>query len=340
MSQSWSWFGELLFPSLPQVEVVGVEASGSVVRIAARAAAPDASCPDCGAWSERVHGSYLRYPSDLPSCGRPVTVVLRVRRFACHALVCRRRTFVEQVDGLTRRHGQVTERQRSSVAGLGLAPAGRAGARMAELLGIRASRSTLLRRVTELPDPAVGAPVAVGVDDFALRKGHTYGDSDHERDHPRGPGPAARARRGHARPVARRTPADRGDRPGAPAPTRRRPTARRRRPGKWQTAITCGRTGPCGEARRHRPPRLPARSRIRAGARTPVGDPVARRGRKRRWGPAGGPGRASRRTAARQPRPRPRAPGRGHEPTRRREAPGLEPQHCAPFTRRPSSGRT
>lgn len=46
---------------------------------------------------------------------------------------------------------------------------------MAALLGIRDSRSTLLRRVMELPDPPVGAPVAVGVDDFALRKGQTYG---------------------------------------------------------------------------------------------------------------------------------------------------------------------
>ncbi|MFB7476079.1 hypothetical protein [Kitasatospora sp. NPDC056184] len=27
----------------------------------------------------------------------------------------------------------------------------------------------------ELPDPAVGAPAAVGVDDFALRKGRTCG---------------------------------------------------------------------------------------------------------------------------------------------------------------------
>ncbi|WP_042424390.1 ISL3 family transposase [Streptacidiphilus anmyonensis] len=175
MSQSWSWLGELLFPSLPQVEVVGVEVSGPVARIEARVVVSGAVCPDCGTLSERVHGSYLRYPSDLPSCGRPVTVALRVRRFACRAPVCRRRTFVEQVEGLTRRHGQVTERQRVSVSGLGLALAGRAGARMATLLGIRASRSTLLRRVMELPDPAVGAPVAVGVDDFALRKGHTYG---------------------------------------------------------------------------------------------------------------------------------------------------------------------
>ncbi|MFD0403204.1 transposase family protein [Kitasatospora sp. NPDC127121] len=54
-------------------------------------AAPGASYPDCGTWSERVHGSYLRYPSDLPSCGRPVTVALRVHRFACQVLVCQGR---------------------------------------------------------------------------------------------------------------------------------------------------------------------------------------------------------------------------------------------------------
>ncbi|MFH8621312.1 hypothetical protein ACH4A8_05300 [Streptomyces vietnamensis] len=72
-------------------------------------------------WSERVHGSCLRYPSDLPSCGRPV-VALRVRRFICPQGACPRRTFVEQADGLTRWNGQVTERQRASVAGPGRWP--------------------------------------------------------------------------------------------------------------------------------------------------------------------------------------------------------------------------
>ncbi|MFF0219067.1 transposase [Streptomyces vinaceus] len=86
-----------------------------------------------------------------------------------------RRTFVWQAGGLTRRNGQVTERQRAPVAGLGLALAGRAAARMAAPLGIRASCSTLLRRVMDLPDPAVGSPEAVGVDDFALLRDHVYG---------------------------------------------------------------------------------------------------------------------------------------------------------------------
>ncbi|AUY54580.1 transposase [Streptomyces sp. CB01881] len=141
----------------------------------ARSTANDAECPGCGAWSSRVHGSYLRFPADLPSSGRRVVLALRVRRFACPDRSCPRRTFVEQIEGLTRRHGQSTERLRSSVAAVGLALAGRAGERMVQLLGLRGSRSTLLRRVMELPDQPVGAPTAIGVDDFALRKGHVYG---------------------------------------------------------------------------------------------------------------------------------------------------------------------
>ncbi|MFE2477732.1 ISL3 family transposase [Streptomyces sp. NPDC059389] len=145
------------------------------MRVEARLATVGAVRPGCGTFSERVHGSYMRFPSDLPSCGWPVVVLFRVRRFACGQRSCPRRTFVEQADGLTCRYGQVTERQRLSVAELGLALAGRAGARMAALLGIRASRSTLLRCVMDLPDTAVGIPEAVGVDDFALRWGHVYG---------------------------------------------------------------------------------------------------------------------------------------------------------------------
>ncbi|MFE7530765.1 ISL3 family transposase [Kitasatospora sp. NPDC057542] len=141
----------------------------------ARSTTDGARCPGCGTWSSRVHGSYLRFPADLPSAGRRVVLALRVRRLACFARSCPRRTFVEQVDGLTRRHGQSTERLRSAVAAVGLALAGRAGERMVRLLGLRGSRSTLLRRVMELPDLPVGAPTAIGVDDFALRKGHVYG---------------------------------------------------------------------------------------------------------------------------------------------------------------------
>lgn len=166
---------ELLFPSIADVAVLSVGVNIEPVRVDAQCIADGAVCPVCGAWSNRVHGSYLRFPTDVPSGGRSVVLQLRVCRFICGNSGCARRTFVEQIPGLTRRHGQRTERLRSTLAAVGLALAGRAGARIARVLGAPVSRSTVLRLVDALPDPEVPAPRVVGVDEYATRKGRHYG---------------------------------------------------------------------------------------------------------------------------------------------------------------------
>ncbi|MFD4763325.1 hypothetical protein ACFWOJ_32095 [Streptomyces sp. NPDC058439] len=58
---------------------------------------------------------------------------------------------------------------------MGLALAGRAGARLAEVFGVSVGRSTVLRLVDALPEREVPAPRVVGVDEYATRKGRHYG---------------------------------------------------------------------------------------------------------------------------------------------------------------------
>ncbi|WP_446750725.1 transposase family protein [Streptomyces sp. WZ-12] len=58
-------------------------------------------CPDCRKRAERVHSTYQRSLDERPLGPRRVTVRLRVRRFFCDRPSCSRRTFVEQVGGLT-----------------------------------------------------------------------------------------------------------------------------------------------------------------------------------------------------------------------------------------------
>lgn len=155
--------------------MLSVDVNIAIVRVDVRCAAAGASCPGCGAWSGKVHGSYLRFPDDAPSAGRSVILQLRVRRFTCGNVECGCRTFVEQIPGLTRRSGQRTERLRSTLASIGLALAGRAGARLAAIMGGAVSRSTVLRLVDAHPEPEVPAPRVVGVDEYATRKGRHHG---------------------------------------------------------------------------------------------------------------------------------------------------------------------
>ncbi|MFI5775365.1 transposase family protein [Streptomyces sp. NPDC051658] len=85
---------ELLFPSIADVAVLSADVNIAIVRVDVSCTAVGASCPGRGAWSAQVHGSYLRFPADVPSAGRNVVLQLRVRRFTCRNDECGRRTFV------------------------------------------------------------------------------------------------------------------------------------------------------------------------------------------------------------------------------------------------------
>ncbi|MCX5207641.1 ISL3 family transposase [Streptomyces sp. NBC_00237] len=146
-----------------------------VVHVVARTRDTAVLCPDCAAPSQRVHSAYERHLADGPVGDQPVRIDLSVRRLYCENTACPRRTFVEQVDGLTVRYGRQTPAFRRVLEAVAVALAGRCGARFATILHSVVSRMTLLRLVMAMPDPSWTVPKVLGVDDFATRRGQHYG---------------------------------------------------------------------------------------------------------------------------------------------------------------------
>ncbi len=156
-----------------QIEQVQIAADAITVRAAAHSDA--ACCPVCGERSGRVQSRYQRTVADRSVGGRRVVLILQVRRFACQNADCPRRIFAERFPALAAPYARRTTRHTADLRQIGLALGGRAGARLAERLGLTSSHDTVLRLAASAPAPAHAAPRVVGVDDFAFRRGLTYG---------------------------------------------------------------------------------------------------------------------------------------------------------------------
>lgn len=166
---------EVLLPQLAAVQVDEMVAGEGLIRVAARTREEPVACPDCGQVSDWEHSRYLRHVADEAIGGRPLRIDLSVRRLYCENPACPRRTFAEQVEGLTVRYQRRTPALQGVVNAVAIALAGKAGARLLTHLHQTLSWATLLNCLMALPDPAAPTPSVLAVDDFALRKGTSYG---------------------------------------------------------------------------------------------------------------------------------------------------------------------
>jgi transposase len=158
-----------------RLEACYVDKMTTQITLRVRSTQTRVPCPLCAIPASRIHSRYERTLADLPWAAYRVRLELRVRKWFCANPDCVRRIFTERLPMVAAPWARRTLRLAHRLLALGVALGGRAGVRLGHAWDLVVSRHTLLRGLHRHPVPALPTPTVLGVDDFALRKGQTYG---------------------------------------------------------------------------------------------------------------------------------------------------------------------
>jgi transposase len=164
-----------LLPDPNQVRLDGIDVEDQTLHLTVSPTSLYSICPVCSQESVRIHSRYTRQPADLPCSGFSVQLHLNIRRFFCDNPACPHRTFTERLPNIVAPFARRTKRLVEAQRAIGFSDGGEAGARLSAKLGMSTSPDTLLRMINSTPEFEAPCPRVLGVDDWAIRKRHTYG---------------------------------------------------------------------------------------------------------------------------------------------------------------------
>ena len=164
-----------LLPDPNQLRIDWIDIENQTLHLGLSPISLHAVCPDCCQESVRIHSRYTRKPADLPCSGFVVRLHLSIRRFFCDNPPCPRRTFTERLPNIVASFARRTNRLVEAQRAIGFSDGGEAGARLTTKLGMPTSPDTLLRMINAAPENEAPCPRVLGVDDWAMRKRHSYG---------------------------------------------------------------------------------------------------------------------------------------------------------------------
>jgi transposase len=132
-------------------------------------------CPDCNKCSTRLHGYYFRKVKDLPMLGHSVLINLRVGKYYCQNNRCSRKVFTERFTDHFLPYKRTTTRLSEKLLKIALLMGGNPGKKLCDTLNINTSSSSLILQIHQKEIQVSRNSTHIGIDDWAYKKGHTYG---------------------------------------------------------------------------------------------------------------------------------------------------------------------
>lgn len=134
-------------------------------------------CPKCGTVSEHRHGTYKRKIQDLPILGKSTWLLVNAYEYQCDNPDCNTATFAETVNGFLSPYSRMTDRCADFICMLALETSCEGCARICRSMNLKISGDSVIRLLTKRYklQGETKCGCAIGVDDFAFKKRHTYG---------------------------------------------------------------------------------------------------------------------------------------------------------------------
>lgn len=163
------------FPENLQVEHTDIV--NDTVYIHLKSSTRQSTCPRCGQVMRKYHAVHYRTAQDLPVFGKRTLLKIASYDFECENPECPCTSKAETFDGFLRPQSRMTERLIDLVLELAVNTSCESAARILQSMNVRISGDTVIRilkrRYEMMEAPKSGS--CIGVDDFALKKGQTYG---------------------------------------------------------------------------------------------------------------------------------------------------------------------
>ena len=134
------------------------------------------TCPSCGKECNEYHSTYRRKLQDLPIFNKAVIIHLTAYRYYCRNTECKQKVFCESIDGFFEYYKRMTGRLEDFLITLALHTSCEGASRICQHMGITISGDTIIQKlIRKANEVEPGKTDMIGVDDWAYKKGSTYG---------------------------------------------------------------------------------------------------------------------------------------------------------------------